>query len=111
MKAQTPQSSIARNAADAIKIVADAAQRAIESTNSRYLNDHDLLVELKTQMIGIKEDIKDLKDGTSRQIADHEIRLNTLETSKIKQTVLLSIGTGILSILVSLLVFHLFQGV
>ena len=46
-------------------------------------NDHDLLITLNanvnTFLMQYQIDIKELKDGTSRQITDHEIRLNKLE--------------------------------
>ena len=45
--------------------------------------DHDLLIELheniELNFKQVKADIKDLKDGTSRQIDDHEVRIKTLE--------------------------------
>lgn len=43
------------------------------------MNDHDLLVTMHEQIKGIKNDIKDLKDGTSMKLADHEARLRRLE--------------------------------
>ena len=53
---------------------------------NRILNpqtDHDLLVTLNTKFeIFIKsyaEDMKDLKDGISTKIADHELRINSIE--------------------------------
>lgn len=42
-------------------------------------------------------------------IADHEIRIGIMEKSDTKLTVMLGIGTAILSILTSLLIYHLFQ--
>lgn len=44
-----------------------------------------------------------------KKVADHETRINNLETSETRTAVMLSIGIGILSILVGLLVYHLFQ--
>lgn len=43
------------------------------------MNDHDLLVTMHEQIKGIKNDIKDLKDGTSTKLSDHEARLRRLE--------------------------------
>lgn len=47
--------------------------------------DHDLIIELKTTVTTgfaeVKERIQGLTDGTSRQLADHEERLRTVETS------------------------------
>lgn len=41
--------------------------------------DHDLLIELRTEMRGVRSDIRDLKDGTSTTLADHEKRLRDIE--------------------------------
>lgn len=43
------------------------------------MNDHDLLVTMHEQIKGIKSDIKELKDGTSAKLNDHELRLRRLE--------------------------------
>jgi signal-transduction protein with cAMP-binding, CBS, and nucleotidyltransferase domain len=39
------------------------------------VNDHDLLIELRTEMQNVRADIKDLKDGTA-------FRISTLEKDK-----------------------------
>ena len=44
-----------------------------------------------------------------KKLEDHEVRINTLETSNTTVKVMLSIGISILSLLVSLLIYHLFQ--
>lgn len=98
---------VANAAAEATKIVAAAAAEATKVTNSKYLNDHDLLIELKTKMDGLRDDVKNISDGTSKQISDHETRINGLEDSKTKQNTAMSIGIGILSLLTSLLIYHL----
>lgn len=43
------------------------------------MNDHDLLVTMHEQIKGLKEDIKDLKDGTGERLNDHETRIRRLE--------------------------------
>lgn len=43
------------------------------------MNDHDLLVTMHEQIKGIKADIRDLKDGTSTKLTDHELRLRRVE--------------------------------
>jgi hypothetical protein len=53
--------------------------------------DHDLLQRLDTKVDALKDDIKAIQTGTSAQIDNHERRLNTLETSKTKQTTLLTV--------------------
>ena len=48
-------------------------------TDISKMNDHDLLVTMHEQIKGIKSDIRDLKDGTSTKLSDHELRLRRLE--------------------------------
>ena len=45
----------------------------------RQNSDHDLLVTLHEQVKQIRVDIKDLKDGTSTTILDHENRIRFIE--------------------------------
>ena len=80
-----------------------------ELDNSWGQQNRDLLIELKTEMAGVRQDIRDLKDNTAVRIAEHETRLNALETSRTKQNTMTSIAAGILTLLVSLLTWHLFQ--
>lgn len=42
-------------------------------------NDHDLLIELRTEMRGMREDLKTMSDGVSLKITDHETRLRSIE--------------------------------
>lgn len=63
--AQSASRLVASNAAD--------ANRVLINTNG---NDHDLLVELKVRIEGIRGDIKNLSDGTQR-------RIDTLEREKL----------------------------
>ena len=46
-----------------------------------YQLDHDLLIELRTEMRAARCDIKELKDGISVTINDHESRIRTLEAA------------------------------
>lgn len=47
----------------------------MEDTSS----DHDNIVTLVSEVRQVRVDIKDLKDGTSATITDHETRLRSLE--------------------------------
>lgn len=98
---------IAKAAEEAAKVVANAAAESVKVVNVKTGDDHDLLIELKTRMEGLKTDIEGLKNGTSTQIADHETRINSLESSKTKQNAMMSIGIGLLSILVSIMIYHI----
>lgn len=100
---------LASAALEASKLIASNAAEAVKVSNKQNGNDHDLLIRLETKMEGLKSDIRDLKDGTNNKIADHEKRLGALESSKTRQNTLMSIGIGLLSLLVGLLLFHLFK--
>ncbi len=82
--------------------------------------DHDMLITLVANVKNLtesqekfhkemKEAMNDLKDNYSGQLGNHERRLNKLETANTRSTVLLSVGVGILTILVSILVYHIFN--
>lgn len=45
------------------------------------VNDHDLLIELKTEFKGMRADIQALTDTTKDTISDHEMRIRSLEIS------------------------------
>ena len=107
MNKDNTQTKIEQAAAEAVKVVATAAKAATKLTNISNSADHDLLIKLETKMDGLKEDIRSLSDGTAKQINDHEVRINSLETEKTKTNTLLSMGIGILTLLVSLLTWHL----
>lgn len=36
------------------------------------LSDHDLLIELRTEMRGVRSDVKDLRDNTTKRVDDLE---------------------------------------
>jgi hypothetical protein len=43
------------------------------------ITDHDLLIQLGVQIKQVRVDIKDLADGTSLKVSDHESRIRRLE--------------------------------
>jgi pyruvate-formate lyase-activating enzyme len=100
--------TISTAAAEATKVVASAAASAAQLVETRGSLDHDLLIELKTRLEALKNDIKDLKDGTSTQINDHENRLNTLESAKSKQAIMITVIIALGFIATTLLVYHMF---
>ena len=51
----------------------------MDDPNINKMSDHDLLVTMHEQIKGVKEQIKELKDGTATKITDHEVRLRRLE--------------------------------
>lgn len=63
---------IAEAASKAHDVVADAAATSVKVLHLKSADDHDLLIELKTRMEGLKDDIKDIRDGTTKRICDLE---------------------------------------
>lgn len=107
-------------AGEATKLLANAAAEALKVTNAKGADDHDMLVRIDEQLKSVKGDIlslkndtasniQDLKNGTSSKIEDHEKRLFKLEQAKSTTNLLISIGIGVIVILVTMLVYHLFQ--
>ena len=129
---------IAVAADSAAHAVASAAADAKKITSMSQWSDHDLLTELKTEfkvrMDWLKSDIADIKSGTAKRIDSLELnkldykdsyvavykksnddviiklddRMKIMETSKNTTNVLLSIGIGLMFILASMLIYHLF---
>jgi len=99
---------IANDALKATDVVANNAAAALKVSTALGGNDHDLLIRLETKMTGLKDDIKDIKDGTSAKIADHETRIFALETSKTRQATIITVGVSIVVILLSIILYHLF---
>jgi hypothetical protein len=88
--------------------------------NQKCETDHDAIVTLVANLSNLKESqdkfhiemkdsFRDLKDNYSGKIEAHEIRIGKLETSKTKQNTAMSIGIALLSILVSLMLYHLIK--
>lgn len=50
------------------------------------MEDHDLLIELRTEMKEVRKDIKELKNTLLARVEDHEIRIRTLEKDKGKSS-------------------------
>jgi hypothetical protein len=94
------------------------------------ITDHDLLIELRTEMQNVRNDIKELKDGTATRIQslekdkadrhivdglqrtvneDHEVRIRTLESSKGNYFTAMLIYTGVGVAMIGLIIYHLFQ--
>jgi len=107
--AKAATQAISTAALEATKVLASNAQEASKVVNVASSIDHDLLIRLETKMEGLKNDIAEIKNGTATQLNDHEVRINSLETSKTKQNTMMSIGIGLLSLLVTLLTYHLIK--
>jgi hypothetical protein len=94
--------------------------------------DHDLLIELRTEMQNIRNDIKELKDGTTSRIknvedgkvdkkdfdilsakvnTDLEDRTRKLEESKGNYFTAMLIYTAVGVTMIGLILYHLFQSI
>lgn len=100
--------TISTAAAEATKVVASAAASAAKLVETRGSMDHDLLIELKTRLEALKNDIKDLKDGTSTQINDHELRITAMEAKGSKQAIMITVIIALGFIATTLLIYHIF---
>jgi len=50
------------------------------------LSDHDLLIELRTEMRGVRQDVKDLRDNTAKRVDDLENqKMNREEVLRLKE--------------------------
>lgn len=45
-----------------------------------YQNDHDLLIELRTEMRGMRNDLRSMSETTVKTVGDHETRIRLIET-------------------------------
>jgi hypothetical protein len=108
--AATAAASAAQNAAIAAKAAAESATAiAVVATDTSWM---------KKSLEGIEVTLNEMSKafvtaaqhaGVLKCIDDHEARLTSLETEKTRLLVLVSVVGGILTILISLLVYHLFQ--
>lgn len=114
---------IATAAEVAKKVIADSASEAVRVNSVQSNNDHDLIVELKTLMSGVKDDIKDLKEGTSKRISDLENnkaekeefeivrkQVEILKSSKQTYFIMMSLYTAGVAIILGLILIHIFSG-
>ncbi|HLH93535.1 MAG TPA: hypothetical protein VKW08_00310 [Xanthobacteraceae bacterium] len=47
-----------------------------------YKTDHDLLIELRVLITEMRRDMREMKDGTSTTLGDHEKRIRSLEETR-----------------------------
>ena len=100
----------ANNAAVAAKAAADSATAiAVVATDTSWM---------KKSLEGIEVTLNEMNKAfvtavqhadVLKQLADHEIRIKAGENTDTRITVMLSLGITVMSLLVSLLVWHLFQ--
>lgn len=72
-----------------------------------FKNDHDILIGIMVEVRQIKADIKDLKDGTSTQLVDHENKIEELRRWKSGVKIYLAIYGLVGGFLAILMINHL----
>jgi hypothetical protein len=56
-----------------------------ENNNNHRQEDHDLLIELRTEMKALRSDVKDLKDNTSKRVdALENEKIDRIEVTRLK---------------------------
>lgn len=98
---------ISAAAGEAAKVVAEAAAVSVKVLSIKNADDHDLLIELKTRMESLRNDIRDIKDNTTAKINEHETRIFNLESIKSKQGVFITVGISMITVVLVLVVYHL----
>jgi len=61
---------------------------------AQYQTDHDILIELRTEMRLLRETVKNSFDSGTKQLDDHESRLRVLENSHSQYFNRQSLGSG-----------------
>ena len=64
--------TISEAAGIAAKVISEAAAVSVKVLHDKNADDHDLLIQLKTAMEFIRNDIKDLTNGVTQKIASLE---------------------------------------
>lgn len=114
-KAAADAAEASKSAAENARIAAKAASEsataiAVVATDTSWM---------KKSLAGIEETLKSIEQSfvtntrfqeAVKILDNHEARIMGLETKDTRTTVMLSVGIGIISLLISLLVYHLFQG-
>lgn len=110
------KSSLASAANDAKRTLAEAAADAVKVRDVKGDKDHDILIELRTRVMGLLEAINGISVGINAQITEFKAtqavlanRVLELEKTKGSQTTILTIGIIVLGSLATLLFYHLFK--
>lgn len=88
----------------------------MEAQDTNQRSDHDLLVRLDEQLGNVRGqinevrvDIKDLKDGTTTKIEDHEARLKKLETKTSNYFITITLYSIAVGGMIGLIIYHILQ--
>ena len=98
--AQDKALDVIGNAANkAAQVIANAAAEALKVTGVKGSDDHDLLIEMRTQLKRLSEDIGELKNGTEKRIVDlQRDKTDKCEFNEVKDTVYITLEKRIRSL-------------
>jgi hypothetical protein len=100
--------AVIANAADAAaKVISSSAAEAVKVVNTQNSLDHDLLIRIETRMESLRTDIKELKDGTTCKIDDHEARIQKIEKKVSGYVITLSLYSGAIATLIGIMIYHI----
>ncbi len=81
----------------------------MNSPEQMIQNDHDLLIELRTEVRAIREDIKGVSNSLSARVNDHETRIRTVEKETDNLMGKMVFGISIISFLMAIIVGVIIQ--
>lgn len=84
---------------------AAAAHKQLENLDRLQRADHDILIELRTNITTLVEDVKEIKDGTTRRITANSQRIDTLEDEMLSAYTILRTLKWIIGALVATIAF------
>lgn len=108
--AELASKKIATATEDAAKVIASSAAEAVRISTSKNMdgmNDHDLLVELKTKITAMDKSIQSLSDLLNIKTSDHEARLRANEKDIERLKTQLKIGGAVIVFIVTAIQFIL----
>lgn len=80
----------------------------------QFKDDHDILVVVVTKLDSLKDDVKEIKDGTQKKIDDHDKRIESLEKGRDKNWTYIKFGLwlggiifAMLVVLLTMMIYHL----
>lgn len=112
--AKEATTTLASAAKDATTLLASNASDAVKVSNSKNEGDHDLLMKVDTKLEILISDIKgyrsekadkDVVDDLKIKLDEYKKRTGVLEGYKTGQTILMSIGIGLLSLETGLIIY------
>lgn len=107
-------STLASAAKDASALLASNASDAMKVSNTKNEGDHDLLTQVDTKLKILINDIKEYKnekadkhdvENLKTKLDEYKKRTGVLEGYKTGQTILMSIGIGLLSLETGLIIY------